>query len=120
MSVLRIETERELKLALERERDRLRANALWLNRGEQALAQSEHDESSSGGNEADVASDVVEQTLEVSLERDEYKRLAEVEAALQRVTDGHYGVCEKCRQMIAPARLVALPWARRCIACSGR
>jgi DnaK suppressor protein len=46
--------------------------------------------------------------------------LAEVEAAIGRLSDGTYGRCERCGQPIAPARLEAKPAARRCIACASR
>jgi RNA polymerase-binding transcription factor DksA len=48
--------------------------------------------------------------------------LAEVDAALLRVSSGSYGVCERCGQPISPARLDARPTARLCISCaaSGR
>ena len=46
--------------------------------------------------------------------------LAEVDAALERVEDGTYGVCESCGQPIAPARLEARPVARTCITCASR
>ena len=41
--------------------------------------------------------------------------LAEVEAALTRVADGTYGVCEICHEQIAAERLVARPTARTCV-----
>jgi DnaK suppressor protein len=44
--------------------------------------------------------------------------LAEVDAALARLTAGSYGVCESCGRSIAPARLEARPVARTCIACA--
>jgi RNA polymerase-binding transcription factor len=44
--------------------------------------------------------------------------LAEVHAALGRVSAGTYGRCEKCGQPIAPARLDARPTARLCIGCA--
>ena len=44
--------------------------------------------------------------------------LAEVEAAIQRLEGGTYGVCERCGQPIARARLEARPAARTCIACA--
>jgi len=44
--------------------------------------------------------------------------LAEVDAALERVADGTYGVCERCGRPIAPGRLEARPTARYCIACA--
>jgi RNA polymerase-binding protein DksA len=46
--------------------------------------------------------------------------LAEVDAALARVEDGTYGVCESCGAQIAPERLEARPVARRCITCASR
>ncbi len=46
--------------------------------------------------------------------------LAQVEAALQRLDSGHFGLCQDCSQPIAPARLAAQPWASRCVACQTR
>jgi len=46
------------------------------------------------------------------------RRLAEIDAALQRLDAGTYGVCEACGRAIDPARLDALPAARRCVSCA--
>ncbi|MFI5842107.1 TraR/DksA family transcriptional regulator [Catenuloplanes sp. NPDC051500] len=46
------------------------------------------------------------------------ERIAEVDDALHRVDAGTYGVCERCGRPIAPDRLAARPFARRCIACA--
>jgi DnaK suppressor protein len=46
------------------------------------------------------------------------RHLAEVEAAFQRLVAGTYGVCERCGQPIAKARLEARPAARTCIGCA--
>ena len=43
--------------------------------------------------------------------------LADVRAALARLTDGSYGTCIDCGQPIELQRLVAMPAAARCIAC---
>jgi DnaK suppressor protein len=43
--------------------------------------------------------------------------LREVKAALVRMEDGSYGVCESCEQAISPRRLDAIPWARYCLQC---
>jgi DnaK suppressor protein len=45
-------------------------------------------------------------------------QLAEVEAAIERLAAGAYGVCEQCGQPIATARLEARPAARTCIGCA--
>ncbi|MHA3902590.1 TraR/DksA family transcriptional regulator [Castellaniella sp. WN] len=39
------------------------------------------------------------------------------DAALQRIADGRYGLCEDCGHAISRARLLALPAALRCTAC---
>ncbi len=65
---------------------------------------------------------------QVTAERGEAEALAgelrdaldEVEAAIDRVTEGTYGNCERCGQPIAPARLEAMPAARLCISCASR
>lgn len=43
--------------------------------------------------------------------------LADVDAALQRLAAGGYGLCADCGDAIAPARLQLAPQARRCLAC---
>jgi DnaK suppressor protein len=45
-------------------------------------------------------------------------QLTEVEAGIDRLTAGTYGICEQCGQPIAPARLEARPTARTCITCA--
>lgn len=44
--------------------------------------------------------------------------LAEVDAALERLERGTYGICEQCGQPIAAGRLEARPTARTCIGCA--
>jgi DnaK suppressor protein len=46
--------------------------------------------------------------------------LTEIDAAIERVDAGTYGVCERCGAPIGDARLEALPAARRCIGCASR
>jgi RNA polymerase-binding transcription factor DksA len=41
----------------------------------------------------------------------------DVEAALDRLDRGRYGVCEVCEHPIAQSRLRALPYARLCCKC---
>jgi len=43
--------------------------------------------------------------------------MRDIEAALQRVKNGNYGVCIDCGDDIAFARLQAYPTAKRCIVC---
>jgi DnaK suppressor protein len=41
----------------------------------------------------------------------------QLDEALRRLDEGTYGICEDCDAPISPARLRALPFARRCVAC---
>jgi RNA polymerase-binding transcription factor len=43
--------------------------------------------------------------------------LRDVEAALERMDTGTYGVCVRCGNPISAERLEALPWAALCIDC---
>lgn len=47
----------------------------------------------------------------------ESELLREVRAALQRIDGGWFGTCIECESEVSPKRLVALPWASRCIEC---
>jgi len=43
--------------------------------------------------------------------------LRDVNASLRRIRDGGFGTCIECEVAITPKRLVALPWAPRCLQC---
>ena len=44
--------------------------------------------------------------------------IREITQSLRRLEEGSYGLCERCGQEIAGARLQALPEAARCIDCA--
>lgn len=48
------------------------------------------------------------------------EQLAAVEAALRRLDDGSYGVCQRCGQQIGDGRLAARPAALTCVRCAAR
>jgi RNA polymerase-binding transcription factor DksA len=52
-----------------------------------------------------------------SLVRQARDHAAELEAALRRVDDATYGICESCGGPIPLERLQARPVARRCVGC---
>lgn len=43
--------------------------------------------------------------------------LRQVKAALKRMRDGDYGICIDCDEPMTPKRLLAIPWAERCVGC---
>ena len=47
------------------------------------------------------------------------RELHSIRAALARIEAGTYGVCRRCGEPIAPARLRVLPTALDCVECAG-
>ncbi|HTB14859.1 MAG TPA: TraR/DksA family transcriptional regulator [Bryobacteraceae bacterium] len=47
----------------------------------------------------------------------EFNQLRKVHAALRRIEDGCFGICQECEEEIHPKRLAAVPWAPYCIRC---
>jgi DnaK suppressor protein len=47
-------------------------------------------------------------------------RLREIDAALTRLDEGGYGVCQRCGQQIPAGRLAARPSATTCVTCASR
>ncbi len=58
-----------------------------------------------------------ERDLAFALEERESAELVAIDAALQRIADGSYGLCLACGSPIPNARLHAHPTAMRCTAC---
>jgi RNA polymerase-binding transcription factor DksA len=52
-----------------------------------------------------------------TLVRNARHAVSEIDAALERIMNGRYGVCTVCKQAIAWQRLEALPAAARCMPC---
>ena len=64
------------------------------------------------GDEADLASEDAEISLETRLMDRDAKLLREVERALEKVQNGTYGLCEGTDEPIGYARLKLRPWTR--------
>ena len=62
----------------------------------------------------EAASDLAEQQVQQTIFANEVALLTDVQDALQRIAQGHYGFCTVCGQPIPEKRLEALPWAARC------
>jgi len=63
----------------------------------------------------DMATATFDRELEEGLEEGALQTVDEIDAALRRIEDGSYGVCEICGKPIGEQRLAAIPWARLCI-----
>jgi RNA polymerase-binding protein DksA len=68
-----------------------------------------------GNHLGDVATATFDREMASTLEDNSNHVLAEIDAALTRINDGTYGICERCGHPIGAERLEALPWATLCI-----
>lgn len=64
---------------------------------------------------ADVGSDNYEQEFALGLMDGERKIVKEIHAALKRIDNRTYGICEGTQEPIPKARLKGIPWTRYCV-----
>ena len=108
----------EYRSRLEDERARLLHAVGFLVKENPGSVSDELGELAEGGTDnhlGDMATAMYDRELDEGLEEGAQQTVSEIEAALRRIDDGTYGVCEVCGKPIAPERLAAIPWARRCI-----
>ena len=65
----------------------------------------------------DVATATFDREMASTLEENSTHVLTEIDAALGRIENGTYSVCQRCGNSIGEERLGALPWATLCIDC---
>jgi RNA polymerase-binding protein DksA len=53
-----------------------------------------------------------------ALESEAIQQIAEIEAAMQRLDNGNYGVCFSCGELIGEGRLRVRPAATQCLDCA--
>lgn len=70
--------------------------------------------------EDDQAPILHDQFISLQVKRLDYQTLKQVDAALDRLATGDFGVCSACGEAITPKRLAAIPWASCCIVCQER
>lgn len=58
------------------------------------------------------------QAMALAHQRQRETEMAAIDAALQRINNGSYGVCIKCGEEIAEARLRVAPTVTTCIGCA--
>ena len=83
---------------------------------EETLLKSSKDDSGDlsgyGQHMADAGTDTFDRDFALSLVSNEQEALSEIEAAIKRVHDGSYGICESTQKPIAKERLLAVPFTR--------
>lgn len=65
----------------------------------------------------DRSSEEYEEDIALELLGNEGHILGEVEAALDRIETGRFGLCSRCGAALTSERLAALPYARYCVTC---
>ncbi|MDR0933257.1 MAG: TraR/DksA family transcriptional regulator [Victivallales bacterium] len=69
---------------------------------------------------ADVSSDNSRREMELRMLTEEGNVLQLIEDALQRLTDGEYGICQECGERISEGRLNIRPYAVFCVQCKSK
>lgn len=70
--------------------------------------------------EEDKNTERLEDEVRTSLSEGDQTEVARIDAALQRIAEGTYGICAECEEKISPARLEAQPDAVLCIDCASK
>lgn len=109
----------QLKQALEKEHDLLVGELAGLgilnpvnNDWEATLENKEMEEESDENDKADQFEEFEERSSTLSVLE---KRLQDIDAALTKISDGKYGMCETCGAPISTERLEANPAAKTCL-----
>ena len=68
----------------------------------------------------DDASNLVEMNILMALSDTQQAELTQITAALAKIQDGSYGICEGCSELIGEPRLKALPFASLCVNCKSK
>ncbi|MBG0563491.1 TraR/DksA family transcriptional regulator [Actinoplanes aureus] len=72
---------------------------------------------SAGDDQADTGTKTFEREQEITLANNLLERITQVERALDRLSAGNYGWCERCGNQIPVERLAAFPSATLCVSC---
>jgi len=70
------------------------------------------------GDLVDVASNAIEESLQIGMLEVYAETIKKIEETLSSILNGTYGVCTNCSRSIPAKRLKAIPWARMCVKCA--
>lgn len=90
----------------------IRLRKYLLTRQDDLVADAKEEQTSFSQHMADAATDSFDRDFALSRASSEQDAVYEIDAALDRIRDGSYGVCEMTGKPIEPARLEAIPWTR--------
>jgi DnaK suppressor protein len=106
-----------VKQRLEREKARLEEEIYARTDGDQAVSTTDPvtELSGPGVEDADDADALSDYDRTKAIVEAAQQTLTQVNAALQRLAEGKYGICARCGKPIPPRRLEALPYATLCV-----
>jgi RNA polymerase-binding transcription factor len=109
---------KKIRVALEERKGVLLSDLQRLDEEMQWLGDDQGNERGGLGNHlGDDGSSVMEQERISTVSADLQEVLQQVNAALERMDQGNYGVCQRCGKQINPDRLEAFPYVTYCIDC---
>ncbi|MHB1341108.1 MAG: TraR/DksA family transcriptional regulator [Coriobacteriia bacterium] len=106
-----------LKAALVGEREQLLEEIAEYEREDQETLSDVSGENNYRDHMADQGSATFARELEMTLEGNAREILSQIDAALERMEAGTYGMCKRCGAEIPVERLEAVPAAELCITC---
>ncbi len=66
---------------------------------------------------ADMATDNYDREFSLSLADNEQKTMNRIDAALEKMENNTFGLCELCGKKVSQVRLKAVPYAELCVPC---
>ena len=69
---------------------------------------------------AELGTGNFDQELTLRVLGSEEDTLEQIEAAIERIDNRNYGLCDKCGEKIPKSRLDAIPYAARCVRCASQ
>src|SRR5437016_2246820 len=111
-----IDTEHFRKRLLD-ERSRVQEAIDYLHEETPRSMEDETQEIQSDNHPGDMATATLDREIDYTLEENEGRVLAAIDAALKRIENGTFGICRTCGKPIGEERLEALPYTTHCIDC---
>lgn len=65
----------------------------------------------------DMSSNTYNRDVLLNLSETQRQKIKDIDAALERLEHGEYGICLRCEEEIAPKRMEVRPFSRYCIDC---
>ncbi|HSC51885.1 MAG TPA: TraR/DksA C4-type zinc finger protein [Gaiellaceae bacterium] len=99
------------------ERQRAQEALAYLHDENESQLEDDREEIQSDNHPGDMATSTFDRELDYTLEENVERALGEIDAALQRIENGTYGICVNRGEQIPVERLEAIPWTTLCIDC---